>query len=113
MHGNPPVLASIFVVGGVVLFVRGFRAWTERRLIENTPTARIRSMAMGLVELEGTVEPRSVLAAPFSGHECAYWQVDISTRSKDGWNVIHKNSSQASVLSARSDRRGAGLSRGQ
>jgi hypothetical protein len=88
-----PFFASAAAVGGIVMFVRGFRTWTERRLIQNTPTARIRSMAMGLVEIEGVVEPRSVLAAPFSGHECAYWQVDISTRTKDGWNVVHRNSS--------------------
>lgn len=86
--------AAAAAVGGVVLFVRGFKVWRERRLIQDTPRARIRSMAMGLVEIEGTVEPRSVLAAPFSGHECAYWQVDISTRSKDGWNVVHRNSSR-------------------
>ncbi|MGH3055092.1 MAG: GIDE domain-containing protein, partial [Gaiellaceae bacterium] len=35
-----------------------------------------------------------VLAAPFSGHECAYWQVDISTRSKNSWNIVHKNCSK-------------------
>jgi hypothetical protein len=94
MHGlTSPVFATAASAGGIVMFVRGFLEWNERRLIQNTPTARIRSMAMGLVEIEGTVEPRSVLAAPFSGHDCAYWQVDISTRTKDGWNVVHKNSS--------------------
>jgi hypothetical protein len=89
-----PVVASAAAVGGIVMFVRGFHIWNERRLIQNTPTARIRSMAMGLVEIQGTVEPRSMLEAPFSGHECAYWQVDISTRTKEGWNIVHKNSSR-------------------
>ena len=92
-HGNP-VAPTIALIGGIVLFMRGFRLWREQRLIQNTPTARIRSMAMGLVEIEGTVEPRSTLAAPFSGHECAYWQVDISTRTRDSWNVVHRNSSR-------------------
>jgi hypothetical protein len=50
-----------------VLFWRGFRHIRVCRLIENTPTARIRSMAMGLVELNGKVEARSDLIAPFSG----------------------------------------------
>jgi len=92
--GSAPFFATAAAVGGVILFVRGFRVWNERRLIQNTPRARIRSMAMGLVEIEGAIEPRSVLTGPFSGHECAYWQVDISTRSKDGWNVVHRNSSR-------------------
>ena len=85
-----PLLAGVI---GVTMFVRGFRVWRERRLIQNTPTARIRSMAMGLVEINGLVESRSVLSAPFSGHDCAFWQVDISTRTKNGWRVVHHNAS--------------------
>ena len=88
-----PPLAVAAMVGGIFLFVRGFKAWNERRLILNTPTARVRSMAMGLVELNGTAEPRSVISAPFSGKACVYWQVDISSRTKDGWRVIHHNAS--------------------
>jgi hypothetical protein len=91
--GRSAAYATGALIGGIVMFVSGFRLWRERRLIENTPQARIRSMAMGLVELEGKVEPRSVLSAPFSGRECAYWQVDISEPCKNGWSVIHKNSS--------------------
>jgi len=94
-HLNPT--DSLLGVGGfifgIVLFVRGFKLWRERRLIQNTPPARIRSMAMGLVEINGTVEPRSVLSAPFSGHSCAFWEVDISTRTKEGWRVVHRNAS--------------------
>jgi hypothetical protein len=81
-----------FVVG-ITMFVRGFRTWREQRLIENTPQSRIRSMAMGLVEIDGTVQPRSSLSAPFSGHTCAFWQVDISTRNKNGWSIVHRNES--------------------
>ena len=88
-----PVAEAVMFVFGIVLFTRGFKIWRERRLIQNTPKARIRSMAMGLVEIEGTVEPRSVLAAPFSGNACAFWEVDISTRTKNGWRVVHRNAS--------------------
>jgi hypothetical protein len=87
----PPAVAAL--VGGAVFFVRGFKVWNERRLILNTPTARIRSMAMGLVELTGTARQRSAVAAPFSGKSCTFWQVDISSRTKDGWRVIHHNAS--------------------
>jgi hypothetical protein len=92
--GRLAVYATGALIGGIVMFINGFRLWRKRRLIENTPQARIRSMAMGLVELEGAVEPRSVLSAPFSGSDCAYWQVDISEPCKHGWSVIHKNSSR-------------------
>jgi len=65
-----------------------------QRLIQNTPTARIRSMSMGLVEINGEAVPRSELTAPFSGRPCAYWQVDIATRSRrNSWHVVHRNAS--------------------
>ena len=84
--------------GGPVVCFHGFRALHVKRLIENTPTARIRSLAMGMVELNGRVEPRSRVVAPFSGHECVYWEIEIQTlaNSKNGskaWNTVHRNRS--------------------
>jgi hypothetical protein len=89
-----PLFATLALVAGPVLFMRSFRDFRTQRLIRNTPTARIRSMPMGLVEIEGEVIPRSTLGAPFSGRPCAYWEVDISTETRRGqWNVVHKNHS--------------------
>jgi hypothetical protein len=87
--------ATAGLVTGPVLFWRGFRALRVRRLIQNTPTARIRSMAMGLVEINGTIEARSSVTAPFSGRPCAHWQVEIATRTnrRGGWTVVHRNAS--------------------
>ena len=87
------VSATAALAAGPWLYWRGFRTLRTRRLIANTPTARIRSMAMGLVEINGVVEPRSTLAAPFSGKACAYWEVDISARGRRGWSVVHRNHS--------------------
>jgi hypothetical protein len=81
-------------VCGPLMFTHGFRLWRRRRLIQDTPTAKVRSMAIGLVELNGTVRGRSAVAAPFSGHDCVYWQVDISVPARRGrWRVIHRNAS--------------------
>jgi hypothetical protein len=90
-----PLLATAALLGGPVLFLRGFRVFRTCQLIRNTPTARIRSMAMGLVEVKGDVAPRSGVTAPFSGRPCAYWEVDIAVRGKrrNGWTVIHRNQS--------------------
>jgi hypothetical protein len=84
--------ATMGIGGGPLLFYRGLKAMHTRQLIADTPTARIRSMAMGLVEVNGAVELRSWVNAPFSGKTCAYWEVDISTPGK-GWNVVHRNQS--------------------
>ena len=83
-----------FAIGGPVAFLRGFGLWRRKRLIQDTPTARIRSMAMGLVEVNGTAHARSNVFAPFSGHECVYWQVDIAVPARrHQWRVIHRNAS--------------------
>ena len=86
--------ATLALGAGLVLLWRSFRDLRTRQLIQNTPTARIRSMPMGLVELNGEAVPRSELIAPFSGRTCAYWQVDVSTRSRrNAWTVVHRNAS--------------------
>ena len=95
MHGfELPFWASLALGAGPVLFWRSFRDLRMQRLIQNTPTSRIRSMSMGLVEISGEASPRSELAAPFSGRPCVCWQVDIATRSRrDAWHVVHRNAS--------------------
>jgi hypothetical protein len=93
-HPGLGVYATLALLGGPLWFYHGFSAFRRKRLIENTPTARIRSMAMGLVEVNGSVSGRSQVAAPFSGRPCAFWQVDVSTRAgKRGWRVVHRNQS--------------------
>ncbi|MBI1799432.1 MAG: hypothetical protein HYR73_07060 [Candidatus Eisenbacteria bacterium] len=90
---SSPIAILVPFIGGIVLFVRGFRGWRERRLILNTPRSHIRSMPMGLVEITGAAEPRSALTAPFSQHPCVFWELDISTRNKNGWSVVHRSAS--------------------
>jgi len=90
-----PITAVVALVSGPWMFWRGFRALRTCQLIEDTPTARIHSAAMGLVELRGKVRGRSQVFAPFSGRACAYWEVDISVRGRNrgSWSTIHRNAS--------------------
>lgn len=90
-----PVYATLALGAGVYLFFNGFRDLRRLRLIENTPTARIRSMAMGLVEVNGKIEGRSNAFAPFSNKPCVYWQVEIAVRNgrRRSWSTIHRNAS--------------------
>lgn len=89
-----PLYAALALGAGPWLFARAFRDFRTRRLIENTPTARIRSMAMGLVEINGEVVQRSEHVAPFSGLPCAYWEVDIATRGRrNSWTIVHRDAS--------------------
>jgi hypothetical protein len=90
-----PVVAALALLTGPWMFWRGFRLLRTLRLVENTPTARIRSMAMGLVEVHGAVRGRSWHTAPFSGRQCVYWQVEVAVRGRrrGGWSVVHRNHS--------------------
>ncbi len=88
------VLGSAALLTGPGPFVHGFRDYRDRHLTQNTPTARIRSMPMGLVEVRGTIEARSTMAAPFSGRSCVFWEVEIATQSRRGvWTTVHRNAS--------------------
>lgn len=99
MHPLEVGLGVACAAGGPWLFAHGFRAMRVRSLIDNTPTARVRSMAIGLVEVTGTLLPRSRVAAPFSGRPCVWWGVEIQTlssQSKNGtrsWHTVHKSDS--------------------
>jgi len=57
------LLAAFGAVAGPAFFAGGFRDLRLKRLIQNTPTSRIRSAAMGLVEVNGVIECRSTVAA--------------------------------------------------
>ena len=87
------LFAALGAVAGPALFARGFRDLRLKRLIQNTPTSRIRSMAMGLAEVNGVISCRSMVAAPFSGRTCACWSVDISIHRKNTWSVVHRATS--------------------
>ena len=100
LHPGLVIWASIGLLGGPLWFFHGFQAFRRKRLIENTPTARIRSMAMGLVEVNGRVAPRSDMIAPFSGRACAYWEIDVATgstgrngQSGGNWRIVHRDQS--------------------
>lgn len=95
ISGELPVIATVALTAGPWLFLHGFRDLRVRRLIQNTPTAKIRSMAMGLVEVNGAVEERSTVSAPFSGRPCVHWEVEIAVRNgrRRSWSTVHRNSS--------------------
>lgn len=92
-------LGSAAAVGfGAFAFVHGFQALRIQRLIMDTPTAKLRSLAMGMVELQGTVRARSRVTAPFTNRSCAWWEVELQTlrQSNKGlkqWGTVYREQS--------------------
>jgi len=68
------ILAGIGAVSGFILFCRGFRMLQRKRLILNTPTSKIRSASMGLVEVNGLAVGPYTMPAPITGVSCYYYR---------------------------------------
>lgn len=86
-------------VGGVVAFGWGFRVWRRMRLIVDTPTAKVRSMPIGRVELLGRAQEKTELQAPITRTPCVYYRftVEEERRNKKSttWVTIDSGDSSA------------------
>lgn len=99
-HHNPggeigcPVLGVSFGVAGLFLFLKSVDTY---RTMANIPTSKIRSLAMGLVELSGKAEKAPCLKGPFTGSDCAYYEYAVEEHRSSG-----KNSRWVTILSGSS-----------
>jgi len=87
--------AAIFGLGlGIFSFIMGLKKLFLKRMIENIPTSKARSVAMGLVEVYGEVVPIKILKSPFSGKDCVYYKYQIEELRSSGknsyWATIRK-----------------------
>lgn len=72
--------------GGLYLVYDGFQTWKMYRLVQDTPTARVRSMAVGRTELEGTVrEHDRTVEPPYTDNRCVYvnWKAERREQYQD------------------------------
>jgi hypothetical protein len=79
------LLLAMFGSAGIAVGLHMFfRRWRQRRLLEDTPAAHIRSAAQGYVKLSGRA--RSVdgkpLRAPLTGRSCVWWSYRIEQRGR-------------------------------
>jgi len=70
-----PIVWCIFgLVVGIYLFFQGFRLLQQRHLILNTPVSKIRSAALGMVELSGLAVGPYTMVAPITQRTCYYYR---------------------------------------
>ncbi|MEJ2686158.1 MAG: GIDE domain-containing protein [Gammaproteobacteria bacterium] len=97
------LLAALGAVA-LVAFVFIWRNLRRARIIEDTPTARVRSAAQGYVELEGRgrLLDGPAVRAPLTGMECLWWRfkverretaVDSRGRRFTSWNTVNSGAS--------------------
>ena len=90
------IFGGILTIVGIGLFVWALFSFRKKRLIENVPTSKIRSIAMGLVEIYGEVVPvmGNILKSPFSQNDCVYYKYKIDELQSSGksthWITIKK-----------------------
>src|SRR3990167_4562284 len=81
---------------GIWLFFKSFTWFRQKKLIENTPTSKIRSMSMGPVEIFGGVSPSEygVIKSPLTGNDCVYYRYSVEEYRSSGkhgsWVTIKK-----------------------
>ena len=79
--------------GGIFLFFKGLIWLKQKRLIENLPTSKIRSLAMGLVEIFGEVFPaeKKILIFPMFKVRYLIWRsfsVEFLNKAVVKWSVL-------------------------
>jgi hypothetical protein len=76
------------------MIIGGFRLLALKRLMQNTPTSKIRSIAMGLVEVQGVARRHFALFSPMTNIPCIYYRlVRYKKNSKNDWVVSSVTSS--------------------
>ena len=78
-----PVLGAC---AGVYLFIHGFQLLRRKRLIMNTPASKVRSAAMGLVEVSGLAAGPYSIVAPITGVPCYYYRTMAWQWKREGKN---------------------------
>ena len=73
----PYIISAVLGLGGIALLWYGFNRMKKYRLIKDIPRSKVRSMAMGVVEVHGTVFCVEPMRTPFSSSDCVYYKYEI------------------------------------
>jgi E3 Ubiquitin ligase len=76
----------IGVCAGMGCFFYGFRLLQKRRLILDTPFSKIRSAAMGIVEVSGLAVGPYAVVAPITARLCYYYRTIVWEWKQNGKN---------------------------
>ena len=77
---------ALGLCAGIGLFFYGFRLLQRRQLILDTPFSKIRSAAMGMVEISGLAVGPYTMVAPITERECFYFRTLVWEWKQSGKN---------------------------
>ncbi|MGH9453259.1 MAG: hypothetical protein ACRD2O_04735, partial [Terriglobia bacterium] len=88
-NSDPTFWFVVGLGGGLVIFFRGFKVYREYRVVDDTPLIPIRSMPMGLVNIQGKATGEERLTSPVTRTPCYFYKVVIEKweheGNKSGW----------------------------
>ncbi|MCU7917852.1 MAG: hypothetical protein KZQ88_13700 [Candidatus Thiodiazotropha sp. (ex Dulcina madagascariensis)] len=92
--------ATLLTLTSLLALYFAFRNIHRARLIEDTPTSRIRSAPQGYVELIGvaTMMPGEPVIAPLSGTPCCWWRYKTERKGDKGWRTVRTDKSDSLFL---------------
>ena len=101
MSGDEFEVIVVFIAGfglGCTLFWYGFQIRMKKRFIENIPTSKTRSIALGLVEVHGKAQGMGeLLKSPFNRTDCVFFRFEVQERRTSGkssrWVTIKEHES--------------------
>jgi hypothetical protein len=96
------LLVPALIAAGFWCFRKGIIGLRDALAIANTPTAKVSSAAMGLVELEGRALTQRPTCAAVTGIPCVWWDVRVEVWEKQS-SGRHRGSRWVDVMA-----RGAG-----
>ncbi|SHJ45461.1 E3 Ubiquitin ligase [Malonomonas rubra DSM 5091] len=85
----------IFLLLSALLVWSGFSFIRLKRQIENTPTSKARSIAMGMVEVKGRAIRQYALISPMSQIPCVFYRLTKFRRENNQWQVTSSSTSDS------------------
>ncbi len=76
---------NVFILAiGILLLLWSVLFSGRKRVIEDTPTSKVRSVAMGFAELKGEARPKVMLTSPYSNFPCLYYRYLVEVETYNG-----------------------------
>lgn len=101
---NPLFWMFASALAAPLCFWLGSRRMGIARIIDDTPTSRVRSAAQGYVEVTGRadVAPGGTIRAPLTRRECVWWRYRVEERQNSGrndrWRTVSQETSEETFL---------------
>jgi hypothetical protein len=83
-RGDPACCGAMLVVAGIFALWGAKDRFKKKQFVENIPTSEAHSVAMGLVEMAGTIVPIKLLKSPLSNADCVYYNFTVEELRRSG-----------------------------